>query len=64
MLPYSNVTYAIIDTIYQNSKEPVPGLVWQRRKKPLLDEFKMGEALARHFDKENVRIKRFNEANE
>jgi hypothetical protein len=45
MLPYSNVTYpAMIGTIDQNSKELVPGLVWQCRKKPLLlDEFRTGE---------------------
>jgi hypothetical protein len=45
VLPYSNVTYpAMIGTIDQNSKELVPGLVWQCRKKPLLlDEFKTGE---------------------
>jgi hypothetical protein len=45
VLPYSSVTYpAMIGTIDQNSKELVPGLVWQCRKKPLLlDEFKTGE---------------------
>lgn len=45
VLPYSNVTYpAMIGTIDQNSKELIPGLVWQCRKKPLLlDEFKTGE---------------------
>ncbi len=45
VLPYSNVTYAaMIGTIDQNSKELIPGLVWQCRKRPLLlDEFKTGE---------------------
>ena len=44
-LPYSNVTYAaMIGTIEPNSKDLIPGLVWQCRKKPLLlDEFKTGE---------------------
>jgi hypothetical protein len=45
VLPYSNVTYpAMIGTIDPNTKQLIPGLVWQCRKKPLLlDEFKTGE---------------------